>query len=116
MHAQVANYSVVETCMIIIIFFISGVVLKTEELVNAIHHPGPLLWGLVAILGITPCVGFITIRLPLTPPEFAVGARPCPALFSPLLRLRQACHMCTCDGGPHTRLCSPAAEAHVTTV
>jgi sodium/bile acid cotransporter 7 len=63
----------VETACIIIIFVISGLVLKTEELYAAIRHPWPLLYGLVAILGITPMLGFATIHLPLQPAEFAIG-------------------------------------------
>ena len=62
-----------ETLCIIIIFVISGLVLKTEELLAAIKHPFPLLYGLVAILGMTPMIGFATIHIPFQPPEFAVG-------------------------------------------
>jgi sodium/bile acid cotransporter 7 len=32
-----------------------------------------LLYGLVAILGITPCLGFGMLALPFQPPEFATG-------------------------------------------
>ena len=71
------NYSIVETLCIIIIFVISGLVLKTEELLAAIKHPFPLLYGLVAILGMTPMIGFATIHIPFQPPEFAVGEPPC---------------------------------------
>ncbi|CAK0786867.1 hypothetical protein CVIRNUC_010081 [Coccomyxa viridis] len=70
---RVKNYSIVETLCIIIIFVISGLVLKTEELLAAIKHPFPLLYGLVAILGMTPMIGFATIHIPFQPPEFAVG-------------------------------------------
>ena len=61
---QFKGYSIVETVCIIIIFVISGLVLKTEELLAAIKHPIPLLYGLVAILGITPMMGFATIHIP----------------------------------------------------
>ncbi len=71
---QVENYSIVETIGIIIIFVISGLVLKTEELLAAVRHPFPLLYGLVAILGITPMLGFATIHIPFHPREFAIGA------------------------------------------
>ena len=49
-------------------------VLKTEEILHAIKHPCPLIYGIVAVLGVTPCLGFACIRLPLSPPEFAIGA------------------------------------------
>lgn len=71
---QLNGYGIVETLCIIVIFMISGLVLKTEELLAAIKHPFPLLYGLVAILGITPMMGFATIHIPFQPPEFAVGA------------------------------------------
>jgi len=71
--AQVGNYGIVETACIVIIFIISGLVLKTEEILFAIKHPLPLIYGLVAILGVTPCLAFATIRLPLQPPEFVIG-------------------------------------------
>jgi len=70
---QVGNYSIVETICIIVIFVISGLVLKTEELLAAVRHPFPLLYGLVAILGITPMLGFATIHIPFHPREFAIG-------------------------------------------
>lgn len=73
-YMQLKGYSIVETLCIIIIFFISGLVLKTQEIVVALKHPGPLIYGMVAVLGITPCLGFACIRLPLSPPEFAIGA------------------------------------------
>ena len=73
---QLKGYSIVETLCIIFIFFISGLVLKTSEIVIALKHPGPLIYGMVAVLGITPCMGFACIRLPLSPSEFAIGARP----------------------------------------
>lgn len=71
--AQLKGYSIVETICIIVIFVISGLVLKTEELLAAIKHPMPLLYGLVAILGITPMMGFATIHIPFQPREFAIG-------------------------------------------
>ncbi len=70
---QLKGYSIVETICIIVIFVISGLVLKTEELLAAIKHPLPLLYGLVAILGITPMLGFATIHIPFQPREFAIG-------------------------------------------
>jgi ACR3 family arsenite efflux pump ArsB len=38
-----------------------------------LKHWVGLLYGLVAILGITPCLGFGVLALPFQPPEFATG-------------------------------------------
>jgi sodium/bile acid cotransporter 7 len=38
-----------------------------------LRHWVGLLYGLIAILGITPCLGFGMLALPLQPPEFATG-------------------------------------------
>lgn len=64
---------VVQTINIVLVFTISGLVLKTDDLKKAIKAPLGIIYGFVAILLITPCLGFALRELPLTPPEFAVG-------------------------------------------
>lgn len=55
------------------VFLISGLTLKLSDFaVLAKDIRSPLL-GMVAILGITPCVAFGAVRIPLEPREFAVG-------------------------------------------
>ena len=55
------------------VFLVSGLTLEGSEL-RALSSDwrGPLV-GLVAILGVTPCLGFAVLRLPLRPHDFAVG-------------------------------------------
>ena len=83
---QLKGYSIVETICIIVIFVISGLVLKTEELLAAIKHPLPLLYGLVAILGVTPMLGFATIHIPFQPREFAIGGLTLGSALAPACR------------------------------
>lgn len=55
------------------VFLISGLTLKLSDFaVLAKDVRSPLL-GMVAILGLTPCVAFGAVRIPLEPREFAVG-------------------------------------------
>ncbi|KAI7843756.1 hypothetical protein COHA_002654 [Chlorella ohadii] len=63
----------ISTINIIIVFLISGLVLKTEDLKQAITHWKGIVYGFLAILAVTPCLGFALRALPLTPPEFAIG-------------------------------------------
>jgi sodium/bile acid cotransporter 7 len=70
---QVGDYNIVNSICIVIIFVISGLTLKTEEMMVAIKYPRPLIYSIVAILGVTPCIGFATIHLPLSPSEFPIG-------------------------------------------
>lgn len=49
-------------------------VLKTDDIKRAARHWLGALYGFLSILLITPCLGFALRELPLSPPEFAVGA------------------------------------------
>lgn len=51
----------------------AGLVLKTEDLKQAVTHWQGMVYGCLAILAVTPCLGFALRELPLTPPEFATG-------------------------------------------
>ena len=55
------------------VFFITGLALKTDELLASLRQPGGMVYGFVAILGVTPCLGFALREIPLTPPAFAGG-------------------------------------------
>jgi sodium/bile acid cotransporter 7 len=57
----------------IIVFLISGLVLKTEDIRRALSYWPGIAYGLLAILGLTPLLGFALRELPLSPPDFAVG-------------------------------------------
>eukprot|EP00210_Caulerpa_lentillifera_P007971 g7610.t1 len=70
---EVGDYKIVDTINVAIIFIISGLTLKTEDVLAALSAFPGLIYGLVAILFLTPCLGFILIRLPLNPDEFTIG-------------------------------------------
>ena len=59
----------------IIVFFISGLVLKTEDLKKALAHKLGVVYGFLAIILVTPMLGFLFNQIPLQPKEFAVGKR-----------------------------------------
>lgn len=76
---KVGSWSVIQTVCVVIIFVISGATLKTEEIAQALTTGrGGLAYGLVAILGLTPLLGFIHVYVPYKPVEFRYGL----ALFS----------------------------------
>jgi hypothetical protein len=69
--------------------------------IRSFRHPGPLIYGIVAVLGITPCLGFACIRLPLSPQEFAIGAPPpIPCHLIPALSAMQAGSLATSMHAP----------------
>ena len=56
-----------------IIFFISGLLLRTDEILAAVSAWPATLWGCVSILLLTPVIGaLIAVRLPLEP-AFQIG-------------------------------------------
>jgi sodium/bile acid cotransporter 7 len=63
----------VQTINIMIVFLISGLVLRTQDIKKALSYWPGIAWGFLSILVLTPCLGFALRELPLTPPEFAVG-------------------------------------------
>lgn len=76
---KVGSWSVIQTVCVVVIFVISGATLKTEEIAQALTAGrGGLTYGLVAILGLTPLLGFIHVFVPYKPVEFRYGL----ALFS----------------------------------
>lgn len=58
-----------------IVFLISGLALRTDELKDIFAHRGALggLFGLVSIIGITPLMAWAVRGLPFEPKEFATG-------------------------------------------
>lgn len=55
------------------IFLISGLTLRAGSIRAAAEAWPALAYGLVAILGLTPLASLLALRLPLNPPELAVG-------------------------------------------
>mgnify|MGYP001142798414 CR=1 FL=1 len=56
------------------VFFITGLVLKTDDLKKALRQRLGVLYGLISIMGLTPLLGFGYRELPLTPSGFTAGA------------------------------------------
>jgi len=70
---KVEGYGVVNSLGVIIIFFISGMCLKTADVKAAIAAPVAVLYSLCAILFLTPMAGFIATQIPFSPSEFKIG-------------------------------------------
>lgn len=75
---QLGTYSlegvyIVQAINNVCVFFISGITLNTTALANAATHWRIVLLGAFIILGLTPLLGFVMVRLPLQPVEFSAG-------------------------------------------
>lgn len=70
---EVRDFRGVQTINTVIIFGITGLTLKTEDMVSAITAFRSLAYGLVTIIIITPALGFGLIEIPFEPKEFARG-------------------------------------------
>ena len=55
---RVKDFRIVQAVNNFIVFLISGLTLKTEHLKSAFQHWYGTVYGVVAILAITPCLGF----------------------------------------------------------
>lgn len=72
-RAQAGDYKIVNTVNVCTIFVISGLTLKTDEAVQALKKPAGLIYGLLAILVITPMLGFAMLEIPFDQKAFARG-------------------------------------------
>ena len=72
------DFPITQTICIVVIFFISGVTLKTADIKNALSAHVALVYGIVTILVITPMLGFAIVQIPFEPVQFRYGL----ALFS----------------------------------
>ena len=70
---QVASVHIVQAVNNFLVFLISGLTLRPKEVKAAFKHWPGAAYGLVAILGITPCLGFAARRVGLHPEEFSIG-------------------------------------------
>lgn len=72
---RVEGFRVVQTINVVVIFLISGLTLKTDDIKEALGKEGRwgYLYGVVAILGITGCVGFLAAEIPFDVREFSYG-------------------------------------------
>lgn len=63
----------IESLCIIIVFLVSGLTLKAGEARKALSEWPGIVYGMVAILGVTPLLGFAIRAVPLVPPEYTTG-------------------------------------------
>ena len=66
-------FPIAQTCCIVVIFIISGLTLKTADIQNALGAHAALAYGLIAILGVTPMLGFLMVQIPFEPVQFRYG-------------------------------------------
>ena len=55
---HVSDIRIVQAVNNFVVFLISGLTLRTEHLKSALKHWQGIAYGLVAILALTPCLGF----------------------------------------------------------
>lgn len=67
------SYRVIPTIHLCTIFVVSGLTLNTKEAVEALKAPKALIYGLIAILGITPMLGFVMLKIPFSEKAFSTG-------------------------------------------
>ena len=84
--SQVKGLRIVQTVNIVIVFFLTGLVLKSKGIKTAMRYWLGVVYGAVTILLVTPCQAFAIKLLPLTPKSYAYGAHP-PVLHSPFSQL-----------------------------
>jgi sodium/bile acid cotransporter 7 len=71
---EVLGFGVLQTLCVWLIFFISGLTLKTEEAVQALHARRAIAFALLSILGATTSLAPLMAMIPPPfPREFAVG-------------------------------------------
>lgn len=75
---QSGNWKVIEVINNIMVFFISGLTLKIEELKHVFKNKYMVIYGLVSINLLTTLVAFIMIFLPFPTSDFSIGL----AIFS----------------------------------
>ncbi|CAE7897992.1 BASS4, partial [Symbiodinium sp. KB8] len=89
--AQAANDTPLSFACVVIIFFISGLKLKTDDLLAALAEVKAWVFGLATILLLTPTVGFALAALPLQKDEFSLGL----ALFAAMPTTISSCIVLT---------------------
>ncbi len=70
---QVNGWKIVQTINVVTIFIISGLMLQTKEIKDAVRQWPAALLGIISILFITPTAAFALARIPFTPPQYTYG-------------------------------------------
>lgn len=69
---EVEDFRVVSTINVLVIFIISGLTLKTDDITHASAWVGFVL-GIISIIVLTPCIGFVAVEIPFDIDEFSYG-------------------------------------------
>lgn len=85
---------------IVLIFFISGLHLKTDDVAKALRTWQAGLFGVASILLLSPLLGFALVQIPLSSFEFARGL----ALFSAMPTTISSCIVLTGQAGGNVAL------------
>ena len=67
------NVLLIQAINNVIVFFISGITLNVNALAEIRSSWRAVVFGILAILFITPLLGFIFVNIPLEPKEFSIG-------------------------------------------
>lgn len=67
------NIFVFQELAMILVFFIAGFTLKAGDALAALRRGRGVAWGFLAILGVTPLLGFALRAVPLVPEEFSTA-------------------------------------------
>ena len=67
------NYSIIEVLNVSLVFFISGISLKIDDLWTVMKFPAVIAYGIIFINFLTTLAAFIMIELPFPRQEFAIG-------------------------------------------
>ena len=70
---RAGNYRIVEFLNVCLVFLISGVTLKVEDLWAVLKFPAAIIYGVVGINFVTTLLAFVMLELPFHPKEFSVG-------------------------------------------
>lgn len=72
---KLEGYRILSTINVLIVFLISGLTLKTDDIKKAIGKQGRwgFIYGVISILGITGCVGFLAAEIPFDVKDFSYG-------------------------------------------
>jgi sodium/bile acid cotransporter 7 len=70
---QVGDIKIIQAINNIMVFLVSGLTLKSDDLRALMRQWPGWLYGIASILFISPCLGFAMVRLPLNPAEFSTG-------------------------------------------
>lgn len=67
------GYRVIPSINLITIFLVSGIILKTKDVVSALKAPTGFILGMLSILAITPMLGLAVREIPFSIKEFSTG-------------------------------------------